>query len=65
MSEEIIQDGLWYLLARFYGFEDTVLNKVAICKTLKDAGISDTRTRNGSMSQPHIVVPSTTAPAGI
>ena len=25
-----------------YGFEDTVLNKVAICKTLKDAGISDT-----------------------
>ena len=42
MSEEIIQDGLWYLLARFYGFEDTVLNKVAICKTLKDAGISDT-----------------------
>lgn len=42
VSEEIIQDGLWYLLARFYGFEDTVLNKVAICKTLKDAGISDT-----------------------
>lgn len=27
MSEEIIQDGLWYLLARFYGFEDTVLNQ--------------------------------------